>query len=159
MANLASVWGTPELYYTCNACMLAGEEQYWSILINLIPPYENTQWPSFILKSLVYAGPVNSNNFTVRMGHSRLICFEKKKKPLLTGSSFFQWLYLSTYIPGIGYTNHMINIREYDLQELVGYDGASIGETKQGVISEDCLDSHGSSVENTFMAQCTEGLQ
>lgn len=53
----------------------------------------------------------------------------------------------------------MINICEYDLQELVGYDGASVGKTKQGVIGEDCLDSHGSSVENTFMAQRTEGLQ
>ena len=53
----------------------------------------------------------------------------------------------------------MVDIREYDLQELVGDDGASIGKTKQGVISEHRLDSHGSSVENTFMAQCTEGLQ
>ena len=53
----------------------------------------------------------------------------------------------------------MINICEYDLQELVGDDGASISKTKQGVIGEHCLDSHRSSVENTFMAQCTEGLQ
>ena len=53
----------------------------------------------------------------------------------------------------------MIDVGENDLEELVGYDGASIGKTKQGVIGEDRLDSHGSSVENTFMAQCTEGLQ
>ena len=53
----------------------------------------------------------------------------------------------------------MINICQYDLQKLVGYDGASISKTKQGVIGEDGLDSYGSSMENTFMTQCTEGLQ
>lgn len=52
----------------------------------------------------------------------------------------------------------MIDICEYDLKELVSYDGASIGKTKQGVISEHCLDSHRSSMENTFMTQCTECL-
>lgn len=52
----------------------------------------------------------------------------------------------------------MINIREYDLQELVSNDGTSIGKTEQGVIREDRLDSHGSSMENPFMTQCTESL-
>ena len=61
-------------------------------------------------------------------------------------------------LPGIGYTNHMIDVREYDLEELVCYDRASIGKTKQGVIGEHGLDSHGSRVENTLVAKCTEGL-
>lgn len=52
----------------------------------------------------------------------------------------------------------MVDVGENDLKELVGYDGASISKTKQGVIGEDCLDSHGSSMENTFMTQRTEGL-
>ena len=63
------------------------------------------------------------------------------------------------FLPCIGHTDHMIDVGENDLEELVGYDGASIGKAKQGVIGEDRLDSHGSSVENTFMAQRTEGLQ
>lgn len=45
----------------------------------------------------------------------------------------------------------MVNVSQHDFQELVGYDGAAVCKPKQGVICEDCLDAHGTSMDDTFM--------
>ena len=50
----------------------------------------------------------------------------------------------------------MMYVRQDDLQELVGDDGAAIREAKEGVVSEDRTDSHGAGVHDAFMAQGTE---
>lgn len=52
------------------------------------------------------------------------------KKPFVYWLFFLLVIYIKCALPGIGYANHMIDICEYDLQELVGDDGASVSKTK-----------------------------
>jgi len=48
-------------------------------------------------------------------------------------------------------TDDMVNIREGVLEELVGDDAAHIGKTKERVIREAGLESHGPGMENGLM--------
>lgn len=52
---------------------------------------------------------------------------------------------------GIGDTNHMVDICQHDLKELVSDDGAPISESKEGVVGEHRRQPHGACVENALM--------
>lgn len=52
----------------------------------------------------------------------------------------------------------MVNVCQDNLQELVGDDRTAIGKPKQRVVGEDSSHSHSPGMENSFMAEGTEGL-
>lgn len=52
--------------------------------------------------------------------------------------------------------NNMVNIAEDEFQELVGQNGSCISKAEQGVICENCTQTHGSGVQDGFMAEATQ---
>jgi hypothetical protein len=55
------------------------------------------------------------------------------------------------FMPCVRHANNVINVRECELEELVHDDTAGVGESKERVICEACLESHGSSMNDGFV--------
>lgn len=53
-------------------------------------------------------------------------------------------------------TDDMINIAEGELEELVGKNAGSVGETKQTVVSKDGTQAHGAGMQDSFVTQAAQ---
>lgn len=62
----------------------------------------------------------------------------------------------SVLLAGVGHADHVVDVRQHHLQELVGEDGAAVSKPKEGVVSEDGGQAHGAGMQDAFMAQRTE---
>lgn len=56
----------------------------------------------------------------------------------------------------MGDTDHMPNITQTKLKQLVGHDASGVTEAKQRVIGKHGAQRHGPRVENAFMAEITQ---
>ena len=68
--------------------------------------------------------------------------------------------YLSTefHIPGMRHTDHMIDISQRELENGIGEDGACISKSKEGVVGENCLESHRLGMKHGLMGHCRKRL-